>query len=172
MKINVAILEQDQNYQNRLIVALREKFPELKSEANFGYIRNILNLLGKAYQADDEIQSSPIVREIESAIPTLLEEADDLKYLEKIMLNFKDTDYFISSRGSEGGYKLAHSPKEYNLKDIFEKLEGNIEIVSCLNEGVPCLKKNRCVSRILWKDINNLINDYLSTKTLEDLIKR
>ncbi len=28
MKINVAILEQDQNYQNRLIVALREKFPE------------------------------------------------------------------------------------------------------------------------------------------------
>ena len=95
-----------------------------------------------------------------------------LKYLEKIMLNFKDTDYFISSRGSEGGYKLAHSPKEYNLKDIFEKLEGNIEIVSCLNEGVPCLKKNRCVSRILWKDINNLINDYLSTKTLEDLIKR
>lgn len=95
-----------------------------------------------------------------------------LKYLEKIMLNFKDTDYFISSRGSEGGYKLAHSPKEYNLKDIFEKLEGNIEIVSCLNEGVPCLKKNRCVSRTLWKDINNLINDYLSTKTLEDLIKR
>ena len=68
-----------------------------------------------------------------------------LKYLEKIMLNFKDTDYFISSRGSEGGYKLAHSPKEYNLKDIFEKLEGNIEIVSCLNEGVPCLKKNRCI---------------------------
>lgn len=95
-----------------------------------------------------------------------------LKYLEKIMLNFKNTDYFISSRGSEGGYKLAHSPKKYNLKDVFEKLEGNIEIVSCLNEGVPCLKKNRCVSRILWKDINNLINDYLSTKTLEDLIKR
>ena len=57
-----------------------------------------------------------------------------LKYLEKIMLNFKDTDFFVSSRGAEGGYKLAYSPDKYKLQDIFEKHEGTVEIVSCLNE--------------------------------------
>lgn len=95
-----------------------------------------------------------------------------LKYLEKIMLNFKDTDFFVSSRGAEGGYKLAYSPDKYKLKDIFEKLEGNVEIVSCLNKDVPCKKKNKCISFSLWKDINDLIDEYLAQKTLEDLIKR
>lgn len=95
-----------------------------------------------------------------------------LKYLEKIMLNFKDSDYFISSRGSDGGYKLAKAPENYILKDILEKLEGDMKVVSCLDSDVKCNKKENCLSLTLWKDINDLIDDYLTKKTLKDLIKR
>lgn len=100
------------------------------------------------------------------------EEDISLKYLEKIMLNFKSTDYFISSRGIDGGYKLAYEPKHYILKDILEKLEGDMKVVSCLDDSASCHKKDKCLSLTLWKDINDLIDEYLSKKTLKDLLER
>jgi len=94
-----------------------------------------------------------------------------IKYLEKIMLNYKDTDFFVSSRGSEGGYKLAYPPEHYILKDIVEKAEGSIEIVSCLHKDFECNKKEKCLSMKLWSDLNKLITDYLENKTLKDLLE-
>ena len=92
-----------------------------------------------------------------------------LKYLEKIMLNFKDTDYFITTRGASGGYKLAYSPSYYKIKDILMKAEGNLDVVPCL-DSFNCHKKTSCSSIKLWKDLNDAVNSFLDTKTLSDYI--
>ena len=121
----------------------------------------IMTYLAKEYESDRYITLKEI-SEYENI---------SLKYLEKIMLNFKNSDYFKSCRGSDGGYKLSYPPKHYTIKDILETAEGSIEITSCVNGDFECEKKDKCLSVKLWKDLNNIITDYLKNKTLEDLVK-
>lgn len=94
------------------------------------------------------------------------------KYLEKIMLNFKNANYFITSRGIDGGYKLKYTPNKYIVGDILKYAEGNIDVVDCINNDIICPRKNKCKTLPLWKDLNKVISDYLYSKTLNDLIER
>ncbi len=94
------------------------------------------------------------------------------KYLEKIMLNFKNADYFITSRGVDGGYKLKYSPDKYLIGDILKYAEGNIDVVDCIKNDIVCPRKNKCKTLPLWKELNKIINDFLYSKTLNDLIER
>ena len=91
-----------------------------------------------------------------------------LKYLEKIMLNLKKSDFFISSRGVDGGYKLKYEPKEYKLLDILEASEGNLNVTSCVSDNNDCVFIKKCLTYPVWKDLNNALYDFLSNKTLED----
>ena len=98
-------------------------------------------------------------------------EGISLKYLEKIMLDLKKNDFFISSRGAEGGYKLAHEPKFYKLADIIIAAEKDIAPVSCVNDN-SCEKKGLCKTFPIWDDLNKELMNYLNSKTLEDYIER
>ena len=91
-----------------------------------------------------------------------------LKYLEKIMLNLKKSDFFISSRGVDGGYKLKYEPKEYKLLDILEASEGNLNVTSCVSDNNDCVFIKKCLTYPVWKDLNNALYSFLSNKTLED----
>ena len=93
-----------------------------------------------------------------------------LKYLEKLMLTLNKADYFISSRGEKGGYKLKYPPKNYKIGDILRLAEGNIDVTECVSKGFCCPKKNHCKTFPLWKELNDLISDYLDSKTLADYI--
>ncbi len=119
----------------------------------------VMLYLAKNYKNDTYLSLSEIAKK----------EDISLKYLEKVMLNFKKTDYLISSRGTDGGYKLRYEPKHYTIGEILRIAEGDIAVVSCVNEGV-CHKKNSCMTIPLWIELNDLINNYLDSKTLEDYI--
>lgn len=94
-----------------------------------------------------------------------------LKYLERIIASLNKNEFLISLRGSEGGYKLAKSPKEYTIYDIISKSEGDIAITSCVDSKFVCSKREKCRSFKLWSDLNKVIIDFLDSKTLEDYIK-
>ena len=96
-------------------------------------------------------------------------EGISLKYLEKIMLDLKKNDFFISSRGVDGGYKLAHEPSFYKLGDIIIAAEKDIAPVSCINDN-SCEKKGLCKTFPIWNDLNKELMKYLNSKTLEDYI--
>lgn len=98
-------------------------------------------------------------------------EGISLKYLEKIMLDLKKNDFFISSRGVDGGYKLAHEPSYYKLGDIIIAAEKDIAPVSCVNDD-SCEKKGLCKTFPIWDDLNKELMKYLNSKTLEDYIER
>lgn len=44
-----------------------------------------------------------------------------LKYLEQIMAMLNKAGYVKSTRGNNGGYRLAKSPEEYKVGDILRK---------------------------------------------------
>lgn len=118
----------------------------------------IMTYLAKEYESDRYVTLKEI-SEYENI---------SLKYLEKIMNNLKKKDYFITSRGGNGGYKLAYSPDKYIIGDIIRASEEQIDVVPCINE--ECSRSNKCSTFPLWKELNDLINDYLDSKTLADYI--
>ena len=93
-----------------------------------------------------------------------------IKYLERIMSSLKNADYFESSRGVLGGYKLKYAPEHYKIGDIVRLAEGDIEITNCVKKEFKCPAKKLCKPYNLWNELNDLINDFLDSKTLKDLL--
>ena len=61
-----------------------------------------------------------------------IKENISVKYLEKIMALLRKAKFVVSSRGSEGGYKLTRKPEEYTIAEILTVAEGNIAPVKCV----------------------------------------
>lgn len=115
--------------------------------------------LAKAYKEDKYVSLNDIAESNNIS----------LKYLEKIITNLKKQDFFITSRGGQGGYKLAKEPAKYKMGDIIRAAEELIDVAPCtLNKYCP--KKTSCSSFPLWNELSQVINDYLDSKTLADYI--
>lgn len=124
------------------------------------YAITIMLDLAKNYKSDKYITLKEISEK----------EGISLKYLEKIMLNLKNKDYFISSVGVSGGYKLKYEPNKYIIGDILEAAEGDIDVTDCVKESHICPRHNKCNTFKLWDELNATIKNFLNSKTLEDYI--
>lgn len=93
-----------------------------------------------------------------------------LKYLEQIMAMLNKAGYVKSIRGNNGGYRLAKLPEEYKVGDILRKTEGDLAPIACVN-GEECSKRENCKTFKFWQGLDNVINEYVDSKTLADLIK-
>ena len=93
-----------------------------------------------------------------------------LKYLEQIMAMLNKAGYVKSTRGNNGGYRLAKSPEEYKVGDILRKTEGDLAPIACVN-GEECGKRENCKTFKFWQGLDKVINEYVDSKTLADLIK-
>ena len=93
------------------------------------------------------------------------------KYLEQIIAMLNKAGYLETARGNNGGYKLIKKPNEYTIGDILRATEGDLAPIYCLTEEGECDKKNNCKTITFWKGLDDVINEYVDSKTLEDLIK-
>ena len=93
------------------------------------------------------------------------------KYLEQIISLLNKAGYLETARGNTGGYKLAKEPKEYTIGDILRATEGDLAPIYCLTEDGECDRQTNCKTYSFWKGLDNVINEYIDSKTLEDLIK-
>lgn len=95
------------------------------------------------------------------------------KYLEQIIPILNRSDFLQANRGSQGGYRLAKAPKAYTVKDILELTEGSLAPVACLDTTpVGCERSETCVTLPLWKGLAEVIENYLDSVTLQDLLER
>ena len=93
------------------------------------------------------------------------------KYLEQIISSLNRAGYVKSVRGSQGGYLLKMDPKEYTVGMILRLTEGCLSPVDCVApDGGGCEKGDACVTRILWKKIDDAINEVVDNITLGDLL--
>lgn len=94
-----------------------------------------------------------------------------LKYLEQIIILLKKSGYLRSSRGNGGGYQLAKAPKDYTLGDILRTTEGSLAPIACLDGDVnQCSRSSVCPTLSFWQGLNNVIDDYVDSVTLQDLL--
>ena len=92
------------------------------------------------------------------------------KYLEQIIAMLNKAGYLETARGNNGGYKLAKKPSEYTVGDILRATEGDLAPIYCLTEDGECDKRENCKTLSFWKGLDDAINQYVDSKTLEDLI--
>lgn len=95
-----------------------------------------------------------------------------VKYLEQITSLLSKFGLLQSVRGPQGGYKLAKSADKYTVGEILRVTEGNLVPVACL-ENTPnqCPRAKNCDTLAFWSEFNNLVNNFLDSKTLDDLVK-
>lgn len=93
------------------------------------------------------------------------------KYLEQIVPVLNKADLLHANRGFQGGYKLSRDPSEYTVGEILRATEGGLAPVACLDRGVvDCDRADSCVSLPFWKGLYNVINNYVDSVSLQDLI--
>ena len=96
-------------------------------------------------------------------------------YLEQILHRLKKAGIVRSVRGARGGYVLARKGDKITVSQIINALDGPISISYCDSPQLKersCIGPQACVSRILWKRLENLIEDTLSSVTLADMRKQ
>ena len=95
-----------------------------------------------------------------------------IKYLESIVAILNRAGVVRSQRGKEGGYQLSRPAKEITARQILRATEGTLSPVACSSlEGTPCQKAEACLTLPLWQQLDQRIEGYLSTVTLEDLLE-
>lgn len=93
------------------------------------------------------------------------------KYLEQIIPIFNKSDILKTTRGAQGGYMLAKSPDKYTVGEILRLTEGNLAPVACLeHDPVECERRGECATLPVWQGLNRVINEYLDSITLQDII--
>lgn len=94
-------------------------------------------------------------------------------YLEQLIPKLRKAGMISSVRGAGGGYKLAKPSSEISVGDVLRALEGNLDPVDCagLSGTAGCEGANSCITKYVWKKINDSINETVDGIYLSELIK-
>lgn len=94
------------------------------------------------------------------------------KYLESIVKLLVKARFLSGLRGKGGGYKLTRSPERYTVGSVLRLTEDSMAPVACLAEDAAvCPRAGECRTLPLWQGLNKVINDYLGSVTIADLMR-
>ena len=98
-----------------------------------------------------------------------------LNYLEQLMAKLRKAGLVESIRGVNGGYRLARPAEEISVGAVLRALEGDLKPVECagIDAGKEshCTGSGTCVSRIVWKRINDSINNTVDSIFIGGLVR-
>lgn len=93
------------------------------------------------------------------------------KYLEGILGSLVRAKMLKGVRGKAGGYKLNCDPKKCSVYDVLKHTEISVAPVICLEDkSEVCPRKKKCDTFPIWKDLDQLIQGYLKSITLDQFI--
>ena len=93
------------------------------------------------------------------------------KYLEAIVKQLVRAKLLSGLRGKGGGYRLSKIPEQYRVGDIIRAAEGDLAPVACLAaDAEACDQASDCQTLPMWKKLDRLVNDFLDSYSLADLI--
>ena len=95
------------------------------------------------------------------------------RYLEQLIAKLKKAGLVRSVRGAGGGYILAKDIHEISVGDVLRALEGNLDPVECagLEPDGECKAADSCVTKYVWKRINESINRTVDEIRLDQLVE-
>ena len=93
-----------------------------------------------------------------------------VKYLEQIVAPLSKAGLVESGRGSQGGYRLTKAPADYTAGEILRAIEGSVAPIPCLgSETNECPMSEQCFTLPFWAGLDEVINQYIDSVTLEQL---
>ena len=94
-------------------------------------------------------------------------------YLEQLMAKLKKAGLVESTRGACGGYRLGKAADSISVGDVLRVLEGSLEAAQCPgnDETQSCEREDICVTKYVWKRINDSITEAVDTLMLSQLIE-
>ncbi|MBS7265842.1 MAG: Rrf2 family transcriptional regulator [Treponema sp.] len=94
------------------------------------------------------------------------------KYIEAIMTLLSKSGLVDAVHGKGGGYMLNRKPEDYKIGEILRLTEGSLSPVACLEAGAAeCPRKDNCRTLPLWTKLDELVEGYLDSVSLADLMK-
>ena len=94
-----------------------------------------------------------------------------LKYMETIMPKLTKAGFVNAIQGKGGGYKLSGPADQFSVGDILSVTEENLGTTACVENGFICPRMDNCKTIKVWKNLDNLIDEYLKTISLTDLLE-
>ena len=83
------------------------------------------------------------------------------------------SDILRTTRGYQGGYRLARAPKDYTVGEILRLTEGGLAPVACLEQHPnTCSRCGECATLPMWEGLERVIRNYLDGITLQDLLEQ
>lgn len=97
-----------------------------------------------------------------------------MKYIETIVSTLSKAGILESLRGKNGGYRLKEEPSKCTVASVLKFTEGTLAPVACLNNcgKDECNRIDKCLTLPMWQKLDEIVNDYLESVTLADLINK
>ena len=94
-----------------------------------------------------------------------------LPTVSKILKALARAGLVTSTRGANGGYRLARAPRDISAADVIDALEGPVSITECSSLHSNCEHEGVCSVGGTWQRINVAIRRALDDVSLVDLAR-
>lgn len=90
-------------------------------------------------------------------------------HVAKVMQRLVKSGYLTSHRGPNGGFELKVPTEKINFLDVYETIEGKIEINTCPMDKPVC-PFDKCILNNVTSKMSKEFREYLSSQTLDQYI--
>ena len=116
------------------------------------------------------------LRETEGESPVFLKDIAksqelSLPYLEHLIAPLVSGGIIRSTKGPKGGIALTKRPEDINMKEIAYLLEGSLAPVDCVDCAETCDRSTLCVTREIWGQMKDAMDNVLECTTLKNLVE-
>ena len=92
------------------------------------------------------------------------------RFLEILLGQLKQGGFVSSVRGRQGGYELAHRPKNLTVGAVIRFCDGPITPVECLRDLESCPFRGDCAFQTMWKRVQDALTQVYDGTTFADLV--
>jgi len=94
------------------------------------------------------------------------------RFLEQLAMALKSHSILRGICGRNGGYVLGREADDITIGDVIRAVTGPIELASCNEEPSDCMAAEFCESRVIWKLLEQRVNDVLDEYSIADVLDR
>ena len=91
-------------------------------------------------------------------------------HVAKVLQRLVKDDFLSSNRGPHGGFELKKPAQDINLLDVYESIEGKVEITKCPMDNLIC-PFEKCILGTVVSDMTQNFKDYMTNQKLSDYLK-
>ena len=114
-----------------------------------------------ARKADKVCSANDVAQATGIALPTV----------SKLLKSLCRAELVASTRGANGGYRLARKPEEISAASVIDALDGPVSITECSATDSNCEHESVCNVGSAWQRINIAIRRALEDISLVDLLR-